>query len=60
MGDSALAAAKTAEAAVVSGGTLGPLHGVPVGLKDLYCTKGVKTTAGSKVLADWGHPIRKG
>jgi aspartyl-tRNA(Asn)/glutamyl-tRNA(Gln) amidotransferase subunit A len=53
MGDSALAAAKVAEAAVQSGGTLGPLHGVPVGLKDLYCTKGVKTTGGSKLLADW-------
>jgi aspartyl-tRNA(Asn)/glutamyl-tRNA(Gln) amidotransferase subunit A len=53
MGDSALAAAKIAEAAVQSGATLGPLHGVPVGLKDLYCTKGVKTTGGSKILADW-------
>jgi aspartyl-tRNA(Asn)/glutamyl-tRNA(Gln) amidotransferase subunit A len=53
MGDSALAAAKAAEAVVTSGGTLGPLHGVPVGLKDLYCTKGVKTTGGSKILADW-------
>ena len=53
MADSALAAAKAAEAAVTAGGTLGPLHGVPVGLKDLYCTKGVKTTGGSKILADW-------
>jgi len=53
LGESALAAAKAAEAAVVSGGALGPLHGVPVGLKDLYCTKGVKTTGGSKILAEW-------
>jgi aspartyl-tRNA(Asn)/glutamyl-tRNA(Gln) amidotransferase subunit A len=53
LGDSALTAAKAAEAAVQSGATLGPLHGVPVGLKDLYCTKGVKTTGGSKLLADW-------
>ena len=53
MADSALAAAKAAEAAVTTGGTLGALHGVPVGLKDLYCTKGVKTTGGSKILADW-------
>ncbi len=44
MSESALAAAKAAEAAVMSGETLGPLHGVPVGLKDLYCTKGVRTT----------------
>jgi len=53
MGDSALAAARAAESAVQSGATLGPLHGVPMGLKDLYCTKGVKTTGGSKLLADW-------
>jgi aspartyl-tRNA(Asn)/glutamyl-tRNA(Gln) amidotransferase subunit A len=53
MADSALASAKAAEAAVASGATRGPLHGVPVGLKDLYCTKGVRTTGGSKILADW-------
>src|SRR5262249_55782202 len=53
MGESALAAARVAEAAVQSGAALGPLHGVPVGLKDLYCTKGVKTTGGSKLLGDW-------
>ena len=53
MGDNALAAARAAESAVQSGATLGPLHGVPVGLKDLYCTKGVRTTGGSKILADW-------
>jgi len=56
MSDSALAAAKAAEAAVMSGETLGPLHGVPVGLKDLYCTKGVKTTGGSRILSDWAPP----
>src|SRR5215470_3308158 len=53
MGESALATARTAEAAVQSGAALGPLHGVPVGLKDLYCTKGVKTTGGSKLLGEW-------
>ncbi|HET8578039.1 MAG TPA: amidase, partial [Methylomirabilota bacterium] len=53
MADSALQAAKTAEAAVMAGNGLGPLHGVPIGLKDLYCTKGVKTTGGSMILADW-------
>jgi aspartyl-tRNA(Asn)/glutamyl-tRNA(Gln) amidotransferase subunit A len=50
--DSALAAAREAEAAVSSGRTLGPLHGVPLGLKDLYDTAGVRTTGGSKILAD--------
>ena len=53
LGDAALAAAKGAEAALVSSAALGPLHGVPIGLKDLYCTRGVKTTGGSKVLGDW-------
>ena len=53
MGDAALAAAKSAEAALVSSDALGPLHGVPIGLKDLYCTRGVKTTGGSKLLGDW-------
>jgi aspartyl-tRNA(Asn)/glutamyl-tRNA(Gln) amidotransferase subunit A len=53
MADSALEAAKRAEAAVMGGEALGPLHGVPVGLKDLYATRGVKTTAGSRILAEW-------
>jgi aspartyl-tRNA(Asn)/glutamyl-tRNA(Gln) amidotransferase subunit A len=53
MGDSARAAARAAEARVMAREELGPLHGVPVGLKDLYCTKGVKTTGGSRILGDW-------
>ncbi|HKW95776.1 MAG TPA: amidase [Methylomirabilota bacterium] len=53
MADAALQAAKAAEAALMAREPLGPLHGVPVGLKDLYCTKGVKTTAGSRILRDW-------
>ncbi|MBI4591634.1 MAG: Asp-tRNA(Asn)/Glu-tRNA(Gln) amidotransferase subunit GatA [Candidatus Rokubacteria bacterium] len=51
--DEALAAAKAAEAAVIDGQSLGPLHGVPIGLKDLYATKGTRTTGGSKILSDW-------
>ena len=51
--ESALAEAKAAETAVMSGEPLGPLHGVPLALKDLYCTRGVRTTGGSRILADW-------
>jgi aspartyl-tRNA(Asn)/glutamyl-tRNA(Gln) amidotransferase subunit A len=50
--DGALAAAAEAEAAVTAGRPLGPLHGVPLGLKDLYDTAGVRTTGGSRILAD--------
>lgn len=50
--DLALEAARRAEREIVSGQYRGPLHGVPYSLKDLFATKGVRTTAGSKILAD--------
>jgi aspartyl-tRNA(Asn)/glutamyl-tRNA(Gln) amidotransferase subunit A len=50
--DQALAAARAAEADLAAGRSLGPLHGVPLGLKDLFNTAGVRTTGGSKILAD--------
>ena len=53
MADQALAEARVAEGEIASGRYRGPLHGVPVGVKDLCATKGVRTTAGSKILADW-------
>ncbi len=31
----------------------GPLHGIPIGVKDIYYTAGVKTTGGSKIMADF-------
>jgi aspartyl-tRNA(Asn)/glutamyl-tRNA(Gln) amidotransferase subunit A len=45
----ARAAAKEAEAAVMRGDALGMLHGIPVSIKDLVATKGVRTTHGSKL-----------
>ncbi len=48
--DAALAAARSAEAAIQSGQTLGPLHGVPVALKDLFAVKGSPTTGGTRFL----------
>lgn len=43
-------AAQEAEAAVMRGSPLGPLHGVPFSLKDLTPTKGIRTTSGSKIF----------
>src|SRR5262245_25844503 len=44
--------ARRAEAAVMAGDPLGPLHGVPFSVKDLLFTKGVRTTMGSHIFAD--------
>lgn len=51
MRESALEAARAAEAAVRGGSPLRPLHGVPIGIKDLCATKDAPTTAGSTILA---------
>ena len=50
--ETAVAAARAAETALMAGQPLGPLHGVPYALKDLYDTAGVRTTGGSRMLAD--------
>ncbi|SEA39300.1 amidase [Rubrimonas cliftonensis] len=49
----ALAAARAAEAEIAAGRWRGPMHGVPIGLKDIYETKGVRTTGHSRVAADY-------
>jgi aspartyl-tRNA(Asn)/glutamyl-tRNA(Gln) amidotransferase subunit A len=51
-GEQALAEARAAEAEIGRGAYRGPLHGIPLALKDLYSTRGVRTTAGSSFLAD--------
>ncbi len=53
--DHALAAADAADAARTSG-DLKTMSGVPIGMKDLFCTKGVVTTAGSDILAGFIPP----
>ncbi len=53
VGDEARAAARQAERAIHRGETLGPLHGLPIGLKDLFFTRGLRTTMGSKIMADF-------
>ncbi len=53
LSERALEEAKAAENAILKGNSRGPLHGIPIALKDLYWTKGITTTANSKVLENW-------
>ena len=52
MAEQAMADAQLAEAEIMKGRWRGPLHGIPVGLKDLFDTAGVRTTAASAFFAD--------
>ena len=45
--------AREAEAAITKGDYLGPMHGIPVGVKDQLWTKNIRTTGGSRFLADF-------
>ncbi|MBI4182680.1 MAG: amidase [Proteobacteria bacterium] len=50
--EAARSAARAAEAEIARGGRRGPLHGIPLGLKDVFATAGVRTTAHSRLLID--------
>jgi len=53
MGEQALADARIAEREIQQGNNRGRLHGLPVAIKDIFATRGVRTTAGSKILSRW-------
>jgi aspartyl-tRNA(Asn)/glutamyl-tRNA(Gln) amidotransferase subunit A len=55
-GEAALARAAEADARFQAGAPLSPLDGVPLGLKDVLCTRGVRTTCGSKILESFVPP----
>ena len=51
--EAARSAARQAENELARSGPRGPLHGVPVGLKDIFCSTGAPTTACSRLFADY-------
>jgi aspartyl-tRNA(Asn)/glutamyl-tRNA(Gln) amidotransferase subunit A len=53
LAERALTEARAAEREILAGADRGPLHGVPISVKDLFCTNGIRTTASSRVLADY-------
>lgn len=52
-GDKAIQAAQQSEVALTRGENLGPLHGLPISIKDLFNTKGLRTTYGSLIYKDF-------
>ena len=56
-GERALAQADAADAALARG-EFAPLTGIPLAIKDLFCTEGVRTTAGSRILGRSCRPMK--
>ena len=54
--EEALATAKQVDDKIAAGGSIGMLEGIPLGIKDNMCTKGIKTTCASQILADFVPP----
>ena len=50
--DAAMAAAKEAEAEIMAGNHRGPLHGIPMAVKDLFQVAGMERTCGSRLLSE--------
>ncbi|MCH8800676.1 MAG: amidase [Chloroflexi bacterium] len=53
MREQAMADARQAEQDIATGQPKGPMHGVPVAVKDQFWSKGVRSTGGSRILADF-------
>src|SRR6266852_8410364 len=51
--DDAIAQAKSADQKTASGGSVPALCGIPLGLKDIYATRGVRTTCASRILENF-------
>ena len=53
LSEEALSEAKKADGEIAHGSYRGPLHGVPISIKDMFAMAGVRTTGASKILSDW-------